>query len=189
MVKTAIPGKLTYKISISSIKNPISDVTAQFFALYTYDGDSNPIDINIATGIGYKPLCNPYCKDCNLGDSQPSNCSSCYDDTSLPPIGNNIVYDKLTYSCGTTCSGSQYISNNMCQSCDAICQKCSLVGTNCTECYSGTYLLQNTCKAVCDDFYYPDGAKKTCEACVSPCLTCYTLTDCKTCAVGFYMDT
>jgi hypothetical protein len=71
--------------------------------------------------------------------------------------------------------------------CSTQCQLCSLVSTNCTSCYAAQnrYLISNICVPLSG--YYESGTDIS-PLCVSPCITCSSLTICSTCVVGYFLN-
>jgi proprotein convertase subtilisin/kexin type 5 len=57
--------------------------------------------------------------------------------------------------------------------------------TNCTSCLTSlsppVYLSNNNCIQICPTFTYSNAITYVCSACVSPCVTCTSQTDCLSC--------
>jgi hypothetical protein len=73
------------------------------------------------------------------------------------------------------------------------CETCSGVGNDtnqlCTSCMTGYFSFQSNCYSVCPEqvngaYLYISG--NICNQCVSPCMTCADVTNCKTCLQGYY---
>jgi len=62
------------------------------------------------------------------------------------------------------------------------CKTCTGSSTNCNSCVDNTYLLGNACGTSCSDGYYPDSSTWECKTCAPSCLTCSSLTVCKSCS-------
>lgn len=71
--------------------------------------------------------------------------------------------------------------NNVCTECRSPCKNCDTSPDSCSLCVNSTYLLGKSCNSECGDGYFGDSVSGTCEKCISPCLTCSSLTKCNSC--------
>lgn len=130
------------------------------------------------------------CRTCATGNT--SFCTSCYTNTT---ITSYVYYYIFHATCYQTCPTGTYanISVMQCLACNSSCATC-FDADNCTSCVSNStysYLFFNNslgfCLTTCPSFYYPTGTNPVCVPCVSPCITCISLTQCTSCLVGFYL--
>ena len=105
-----------------------------------------------------------------------SPCSSC-----MTPILNCIVYDgSLCAQCDNGYILSTY--KTTCYSCSSSCKTCSLSTSNCTSCYTNSYLENNLCKTQCNTGHYGSNIDNTCQPCDSSCFACsVSSTNCTSC--------
>jgi len=75
--------------------------------------------------------------------------------------------------------------------CTNPCKTCSISGTTCTSCVTGSYLHNNSCLSSCPSTYWENTSTNTCDSCNDPCLTCDTnANDCLSCVDNtFYLST
>lgn len=134
------------------------------------------------------------CRTCNSGNT--SSCLSCYTDTSISTF---IYLYETVNNCYDICPTGTYTNTAVkkCLACDTICNTCLGSSTNCTSCVSGStypYLFINsslgTCRTSCPSTYYPDLASSPiqCVLCVTPCMTCTTVSQCTSCLDGYYYN-
>ncbi len=83
--------------------------------------------------------------------------------------------------CIYPCPDGTYLDEDeyYCYDCNPICNRCSGPNDNqCSSCKLGT-LYNSSCVNTCPETYYISNDK--CNICVSPCLTCYSSSDCLSC--------
>lgn len=74
------------------------------------------------------------------------------------------------------------LSNSICSFCANSCLTClSANSSACTSCYNTTYLNNQACLNICPTTLYADGSLNICQLCMTPCLTCSSLTYCLSC--------
>ena len=116
-------------------------------------------------------LCVSPCSSCQITNS---TCTSCI-----------TGYFLRGSSCVTNCSvGEIVVNNSFCQVCNNNCLTC--VSTNfsyCTGCQNGSYLSSGTCVASCQNTSYANSTHNLCVACIHPCLTCTSQSQCTSCVV------
>ena len=96
-------------------------------------------------------------------------------------------------SCDPCVSNGLSVVDSLCVVCDPTCQQCSgTAATQCTACYSGTYLLSSNNSCVACNTGNPSPSGANCVACDNTCATCTTgasATSCTTCVAGKYLYT
>lgn len=64
-----------------------------------------------------------------------------------------------------------------------------MTATNCLACGTSMYLyINNTCLLNCPSGYYGSNEEQLCKPCSAPCLECYNIYLCKSCASGIYYN-
>lgn len=118
-----------------------------------------------------------------------SNCATCTGDQNicLTCLENSFYPFLQEGKCLTQCS-TGYSSNgstNKCVECNSKCSTCTQDSKDkCLSCRDPMlYLLADKydCVATCPDGFYPDIASKRCTACVAPCKTCSSNSQCSSC--------
>ena len=128
---------------------------------------------------------NLLCTKCSSPCAACSNSISC-----LSCISSYYLYNNS--KCVSACPDGTLLNVNVCESCDGSCVTCSIAPSNCTSCFAYnnelTYLYQHTCVPSCPSYYYPDSSESTCFACEFPCLECYNMYLCISCAdLSYYL--
>lgn len=102
-----------------------------------------------------------------------SSCSAC-------------TTDNDSVAC-TSCNPSFFLTGSSCNACDATCNTCSVIATNCTSCSGGDVLKSTGCSVSCGVSEYPD-ADGVCHACPSSCSGCSSFTVCTACGNSHYLS-
>ncbi|CAD8093460.1 unnamed protein product [Paramecium primaurelia] len=146
----------------------------------------------------------------NLDSYQCTNCDwtckTCSDATSLDCIKcGTVVHPKTGVTqirymedgiCKITCQAGSYahidsINGNTCLICNSTCKTCSgILDTNCSSCYSTTYLAANgKCVKDCSIGYFSNDSNQRCEKCYQGCSKCDGVksTQCLACENGYYL--
>ena len=67
------------------------------------------------------------------------------------------------------------------------CKDCIKDNSNiCTACSTPFYLLNSDCVAICPTGKFKYDLTRTCEGCLSKCISCLNYNNCTSCAVGFF---
>lgn len=107
------------------------------------------------------------------------SCSSC----------QNGIFESVSRRCISVCPSQQYpsviSSSLMCLNCSSVCAECTGSPVNCAQCPNNTYLINNTCLAVCPDTYFADSQVGICFGCISPCLSCSDEVTCTRCSDSY----
>ena len=153
----------TMSIVINNLSNPPIGSNSQVFSISSFDSLNYLIQSDSSTVV-FQNLCNSPCRTCNT--SNTSSCLTCYNSSQS---NFTLLYQN---QCLSSCPlGSYQVNSSLCSKCSSQCATCSYLSTNCTSCtlnstlpylynnkslspiqgtclsscYSGTYLLNNTC--------------------------------------------
>lgn len=124
--------------------------------------------------------CSANCLTCSIF---VYNCTSCNNSAGLY-LDINV--------CVTQCSVQKFLKNNICTSCESPCRICYNSTTTCSSCFpnSSLYLWYDykcITESECAIGHYINSTNGSCNTCPSQCLQCVSLTNCSTCADGFYL--
>jgi hypothetical protein len=169
--------------------------TAYLYSTITYQSGSNADSFTIAyTAIDYFNniancnisflVCYSTCETCNQAGTATDNmCLTCK--LGYYQLGTNCVQSCLSFANYYTDT-----STNTCYPCNSPCNEC-LGATNCTNCISGYYLVENqsnnNCVNTCPADYYfsdTDSLYKQCDSLCASCLASPTY--CNTCIPTAY---
>jgi hypothetical protein len=162
---------------IKGLKNNMPDNLSMTdsFQILTKTSEEFIIDQKV-NGLNIIFNCQSTCATC-LGDQ--TTCLSCLENSFYPFLQEG--------KCVTQCSAG-YSSNgltNKCVQCNPKCSTCTQDSKDkCTSCSDPKLFLlsdQYDCVAICPDGFYPDTVTKRCTACVAPCKSCISSSQCSSC--------
>lgn len=131
------------------------------------------------------------CTPCNPA------CTSCFGPTANECYSCNSGYflQQSSKSCLNSCISSPGTwansQTNTCSPCDVACATCgSSSRTDCSSCNINYFLQPNStaCSSTCPSGYWKNTTGRICSPCVSPCVTCTSISNCQSCIVNYQVD-
>ena len=144
----------TFSLNIKNIQTPdqSGDIDIKIYTMYySYE---NEYDSEFKRILWDFP-CDLPCKTCS---EQAYKCTECFTLADLNYIGDggsiqNMFYEDLN-KCYVECpSHTINTTDNICEKCH-ICSQCSVILTNCTECYEDIYIHNYECLNSCPPGYF-----------------------------------
>ena len=154
-----------FKFGLNGIRNPRLKANKIMFSIET--GNTEGYQGELVNTTEMNTTCNFPCMECT--PLLPSECISCFPETHNVfegmPEKLFLFYpgNSECISGSSGCPSGTMLESPVCSSCNIICKECDGLVTNCTECKTDRFLLDNDCHIECPSTHSENEINRTCD--------------------------